>query len=422
MGGAADVPVTLELTTGRRTIVLEKALQLTDGAGTFWWVVPEELAAGSYTLTAKNNVAKDPTTAVVSSAFTVGRNPTIAAARHHLGPDRGRDRRHERCVGHPLRRGTLHVGDRTSITINPGNATGAYAVDLYRGTSRIARVASGGDIVGVSSVVWLIPSGMSLTGTGYTFVVDTTVNAPFETSSTFDIASSGVSGLQYGYDTPLGWFDVPDRWGSALRNSGNQWTIRWSSAGYVGPVSYELVPSGSTTPIVLETRRPNEGRRLSDFPRADIPAGTYTFRVVPMNPAALPGEQTITLLGPGWTGGLALSAGDAAQPLSEFSNTNFGEEQGFTTQLGRVVSLVTSIPTGSANSLVDVALIDPSSGRTLAKLATALSRSPGPGRLPPGVGQPDHGRSLRPEAQAGHLHGASHQSRGRRTAPRPITS
>ena len=74
---------------------------------------------------------------------------------------------------------TLYTGSQTTITIAPHDETGSYVVDLYRSTTRIARVATGPDISAVTSVKWVIPTTMKLEGAGYTFVVDTPSGSPF---------------------------------------------------------------------------------------------------------------------------------------------------------------------------------------------------------------------------------------------------
>ncbi|MEZ5215242.1 MAG: hypothetical protein R2715_01315 [Ilumatobacteraceae bacterium] len=132
-------------------------------------------------------------------------------------------------------------------------------------------------------------------GTGYSFVLDTSDNAPVTSEDTFAIAQSGFTNVRFEELVPVtGWRSQSvNEWNDAWRFFWDWDHIRWDSLGAIGTVRIELVSTDGNTTIVLADGRVNDGAWITDFRNLDATDSDYTFRIVPSNPAAAPFEHAI---------------------------------------------------------------------------------------------------------------------------------
>lgn len=269
-------------TDGSTTVKVGTKKQL-DGSALFNWVVPATLAPGSaWKLKIVDEHAGDALLAE-TSAFTIASNPTTLAKKVPADSIAS-----GATTSGLSSAATLYTGAVATFGFTAGSETGAYTLDLYKGSTYVARIGGGTQIddLGAASaaatITWTIPSNLKLEGTGYHAVL--TAGSSRLATDTFAIAASSTTSVA-----------LP---GGATHTIGYPTEVTWSSLGATGDlVAIDLVPaSGKAINVVPQTD--NDGTAHLSLP-TKFKSGVYTVKIRPLTKTAATGAGvTLTVAAP----------------------------------------------------------------------------------------------------------------------------
>ena len=171
---------------------------------------------------------------------------------------------------------TVYTGSTVTLDVVDGDAAGAYEVFLMKGATKVATIATGTQIDGVTEIDWTIPTDIkTLASTGYSVSIDPATGTTFSTSGTFDIAASSIA-TAYLASSAVST--------TALTTVEQLVPVyaKWTSNGATGgKVTLTLVKSGETKGTTLKKDTTNDGVEMVFIPTAKLAAGNYQLVVTP---------------------------------------------------------------------------------------------------------------------------------------------
>jgi Ser-Thr-rich glycosyl-phosphatidyl-inositol-anchored membrane family len=193
---------------------------------------------------------------------------------------------------------TLYTGSSPVFTFDADedeDITGAYALVLYKGETRIATLATGTDVTALTTYKWTIPTGVKkLVDTDLTLQVVSTATTPaFPAVATeaFAITPSTIGAVAL-VDLPADDEDLPVNVTTAA--AGSTHTVTWDRLGATGSkVKIDLVQtiSGKDKRIPLVKETTNDEAEDITIPAAAVANATTRIEVTPSNKAATFGES-----------------------------------------------------------------------------------------------------------------------------------
>lgn len=187
--------------------------------------------------------------------------------------------------------GPFYVGDTASVTVTKGDASGAYEVFLYSGTTKVAKIGAG-ETIADSTVKWVIPAGVKqVLGDTMKIEVDPATGASFSTAA-FAVKKAAITAVTIKNEA--------DDAAAATGAQGGKVNLHWVNEGAVGNyVDVTLVPSDTKKkPIVIAENVPAADETyLATIPTTVAVATGYKFKVMPVSKdvdAALSGAFEVT--------------------------------------------------------------------------------------------------------------------------------
>ncbi len=190
-----------------------------NGTGSYSWTIPGTEASGSnYQIKVSSTAISSCTT--TSSAFSIA-GPTVN-------------------VTSPTSGETLAATGKYPITWSYTGSPGPVSIDLLKSGSKVSTIIASTAVGanGTGSYSWTIP-GTEASGSNYQIKVSSTaISSCTTTSSAFSITGPNVSVI-----SPNG-----SSW-----NAGGKYSITWNYTGNPGPVSIDLLKSGSKVSTITSS-------------------------------------------------------------------------------------------------------------------------------------------------------------------------